>query len=156
MTEQTFMQLAIQCACEGIKNGGGPFGAVIVDDNNVVIGVGYNQVVNTHDPTAHAEIVCIQNACKTLQSYSLKECTIYTTCEPCSMCLSALYWARIKKVVYGNTREDAKNIGFDDSYIYDEVCKPIHDRNMRFIQSSRDATLATFEQWKQKQDKVHY
>ncbi len=157
MTEDRhFMQLAIECACNGIRHGGGPFGAIIVNKSNVVIGMGHNKVVNSKDPTAHAEIVCIRDACNNTNSHILNDCILYTTCEPCSMCLSAIYWARIRKVVYGNTREDAKDIGFDDNHIYDEVAKPICERTLDMTQSSRNETIITFEQWKQKQDKIHY
>jgi guanine deaminase len=156
MTSGTYMQLAIDCACKGIVNGGGPFGAVIVDKNNDVVGEGCNQVVNSRDPTAHAEIVCIRNACKTIGSHSLQGCTIYTTCEPCSMCLSAIYWARIDRIVYGNTRDDAKQIGFDDSYIYEEVSKDVCQRSIPTFQMGRKETIITFQQWQQKQDKIPY
>lgn len=156
MEHEKCMQLAVQSALDGIQNGGGPFGAVIVDLNDNVIGTGHNQVVPACDPTAHAEVVCIRNACKSLNTHILKGCTIYTTCEPCSMCLSAIYWARIDKVVYGNTRLDAKRIGFDDSYIYDEVSKPTKERDLEIVQKFREQTIMTFEQWQQKQDKIHY
>lgn len=152
----TFMNLAVEQANESVKCGGGPFGAVIVDKNNMVIAQTHNEVVLSCDPTAHAEIQCIRSACNRLRTHDLSGCTIYSTCEPCSMCLSAIYWAHIDRVVYGNTREDAKEIGFDDSFIYEEVSKPLTQRSKPMIQCGRHKTISSFELWKEKKDKVHY
>ena len=133
-----FMQKAIDLAKKGVSsNSGGPFGAVIVKDNKI-IGKGYNKVTSTNDPTAHAEIVAIKEACEKLQSFQLEDCVIYTSCEPCPMCLGAIYWARPKKVVYGCDRDDASFINFDDQFIYDELKKPIDNRNIEFIKLKRE------------------
>lgn len=150
------MILANDMASQGVDNGGGPFGALIVDSNGQVLAKTHNQVVNTCDPTAHAEVVCIREACKKINSHILDGCVIYTTCEPCPMCLSAIYWARISKIVFGNTRKDAQQIGFDDTHIYEEVVKPHNERQIPIHQCSRSETIKTFEKWQNKQDKVHY
>jgi tRNA(Arg) A34 adenosine deaminase TadA len=155
-TDITLMSKAVDMASEGINMGGGPFGALIADANGQILAKSHNQVVNTCDPTAHAEVVCIREACKKLNSHILDGCTIYTTCEPCSMCLSAIYWARLSKIVYGNTREDAQKIGFDDTHIYEEVVKPHNERKIPIYQCSRHETIMTFKQWENKADKVHY
>ena len=151
-----FMGLAVEQADRSIHYGGGPFGAIIVDSNNNVVAKAHNQVVMSFDPTAHAEIECIRYACSRLRTHDLTGCTIYSTCEPCSMCLSAIYWAHIDKVVYGNTREDAKDIGFDDSFIYDDVCKPVEQRSIPMVQCGRHKTITSFESWKVKDNKKHY
>lgn len=151
-----FMDLAIEQANESVRVGGGPFGAVIVDKENNVVAKAHNQVVVSFDPTAHAEIECIRYACCRLRTHDLTGCTIYSTCEPCSMCLSAIYWAHIDKVVYGSTREDAKDIGFDDSFIYDEVSKHIPHRSKPMVQCGRHKTITSFELWKAKDNKKHY
>jgi guanine deaminase len=150
------MTLATQKALDGLDVGGGPFGALITNQSGDVITCCHNQVVNTFDPTAHAEIVAIRKACQVLKTHDLHGCTLYTTCEPCSMCLSAIYWARIDTVFYGNTRKDAKAIDFDDSFIYDEVSKDLNDRTIRMEQVSRDITIKTFQKWQQKTNKVPY
>jgi guanine deaminase len=150
------MVKANEIALKGIENGGGPFGAVIVDKDGNILSCNHNQVVNTHDPTAHAEIVCIRDACAQIKNFSLEGCTIYTSCEPCSMCLSAIYWARIKQIYYGNTRDDAKSIGFDDTHIYEEVVKPISERQIPIEQLARDTTITSFNAWSIKNDKVEY
>ncbi len=150
------MAKANQIALQGIENGGGPFGAVIVNKDGEILSCNHNQVVNTHDPTAHAEMVCIREACKKIQDFSLQDCTIYTTCEPCSMCLSAIYWARLKQIYYGNTRDDAKQIGFDDTHIYEEIVKPYAERQIPISQISRHMTASSFEAWNEKCDKVEY
>lgn len=136
-------------------NKGGPFGAVIVKDGKI-IARGYNCVVSTNDPTAHAEIVAIREACRVLSSFNLQDCDIYSSCEPCPMCLSAIYWARIGKVYYANTREDAAEIGFDDSLIYTEICKSIPERNIVMRQIGRKEAILVFRKWQQKADKVMY
>lgn len=150
------MQQAIELSAHGITaNQGGPFGCVIVKGDKIV-GQGNNKVTSTNDPTAHAEVVAIRDACKNLQTFQLSDCEIYTSCEPCPMCIGAIYWARPKKVYFANTRADAASIGFDDSMIYDELsCEPAL-RKIPIISLGREEALKVFEQWKNKLDKVKY
>lgn len=158
MTEQDeqFMRRAIRLAQEGIdRNAGGPFGAVIVKDGEIV-GEGHNRVTSTNDPTAHAEIVAIRDACARLESFQLDGCVIYTSCEPCPMCLGAIYWARPARVFYAATREDAADIGFDDQFIYEELEKNFEHRQMKLVNLMRDEGLAVFENWANKLDKTKY
>ncbi len=136
------------------KNGG-PFGCVIVK-NNKVIAKGSNKVTSTNDPTAHGEIVAIREACKKLNNFNLNGSELYSTCEPCPMCLSAIYWARISKIYYANTRKDAQKIDFDDSFIYSEFEKKIKERKIPMIQMMRNEALKAFELWDKKTDKVKY
>ena len=150
-----FMSRAIELSIESANKGTGPFGAVIVKDNKI-ISEGFNTVTSTNDPTSHAEISAIRNACKNLNNFSLKGYELYTTCEPCSMCLSAIYWARIDKIYYANTRSDAKKIDFDDSFIYEELKKNIKERKIPMIQMMRNEALIAFELWDKKTDKVKY
>jgi len=150
-----FMKRAIELSIESVKNVGGPFGAVIVKDDKI-IAEGSNNVTSTNDPTAHGEIVAIREACKKLNNFNLKGCELYSTCEPCPMCLSAIYWARIDKIYYANTREDAKKIDFDDSLIYSEFNKNIDERKIPMIQIMRNEALKAFELWNKKIDKVKY
>ncbi|NNK81777.1 MAG: nucleoside deaminase [Flavobacteriaceae bacterium] len=151
-----FMQRAIDLAEKGIdSNSGGPFGAVVVK-NNEIIAEGFNKVTSTNDPTAHAEIVAIKEACKKLGSFQLDGCIIYTSCEPCPMCLGAIYWARPKKVFYACNREDAAIIDFDDQLIYDEIEKNIEDRQIDFSNLMRKNAIKVFEKWKNKTDKTEY
>ncbi|WP_300669206.1 nucleoside deaminase [Soonwooa sp.] len=150
-----FMRRAIACSCENVDHGGGPFGAVIVKDGKI-IAEGSNKVTVDKDPTAHAEVVAIRNAAKQLDDFNLSGCEIYTSCEPCPMCLSAIYWARIDKIYYANTREDAKNIGFDDSLIYDEIPLALEDRKIPMHTMLRDEALETFTKWTDKVDKTEY
>ena len=150
-----FMEKAIELSIESVNNGTGPFGAVIVKDNKI-ISEGFNTVTSTNDPTSHAEISAIRNACKKLENFSLKGYVLYTTCEPCPMCLSAIYWARIDKVYYANTRSDAQKIDFDDSLIYSEFKKNISERKIPMIQMMRNEALKAFELWNKKTDKVKY
>ena len=150
-----FMERAIELSIKNINNGGGPFGSVIVKDNNIVA-EGSNRVTSTNDPTAHGEIVAIREACKKLNSFSLSGCELYSTCEPCPMCLSAIYWARIKKIYYANTREDAKKIDFDDSFIYSEFQKNMNERKIPIFQMMRNEALKAFELWEKKKDKIKY
>lgn len=152
---EDFMKRAIECSCSNVRNGGGPFGAVIVKDGKI-ISEGTNQVTVTNDPTAHAEVVAIRNAAQYLDDFNLSGCEIYTSCEPCPMCLSAIYWARIDKIWFANTREDAKNIGFDDSLIYDEVSLPFEKRKIPIFQILRNEGLEAFALWKDKDDKIEY
>ncbi|SMO37131.1 nucleoside deaminase [Solitalea koreensis] len=149
-----FMQQAIDLSLEGqIKGEGGPFGAIVVKDG-IVVGRGYNSVCATNDPTAHAEVVAIREACKNLGTFQLTGCTIYTSCEPCPMCLGAIYWARPDKVYFGNTRQDAAEIGFDDAFIYEEIPVPVHQRKIPMIPLGREQALAAFRKWAENGDKT--
>ncbi len=151
-----FMQEAIALSLHSVRSGkGGPFGAVIVKDGEI-IAKAHNQVTSTNDPTAHAEIVAIRDACQVLQTFQLKGCELYTSCEPCPMCLGAIYWARLDRVYYANTKADAARIGFDDQFIYDELDLPIGERQLPMIQLMRDEALAAFQEWADKTDKVEY
>ena len=150
-----FMLRAIALSIESVKTGGGPFGSVIVKDDKI-ISEGFNKVTSTNDPTAHGEIVAIRDACKKLNNFNLKGSELYSTCEPCPMCLSAIYWARIDKIYYANTREDARKIDFDDSLIYSEFKKNINERKIPMIQIMRDEALIAFELWDKKTDKIKY
>jgi len=158
MTEQDekFMRRAIALAQNGIdSNTGGPFGAVVVKDGEI-IAEGNNRVTSTNDPTAHAEVVAIRNACEKLNSFQLDGCVLYTSCEPCPMCLGAIYWARPAQMFFACTREDAANIGFDDQFIYNEIERPIEERHIKSINFLRDAGLTVFENWANKTDKTEY
>jgi tRNA(Arg) A34 adenosine deaminase TadA len=158
MTEQDkeFMRRAIALAQEGIeRNDGGPFGAIVVKDGEI-IAEGNNCVTSTNDPTAHAEVVAIRNACEKLGAFQLDGCTIYTSCEPCPMCLGAIYWARPERIFFACTREDAAEIGFDDDFIYTEIERPIEDRRIKTVNFLRDEGLTVFENWTFKTDKTEY
>jgi len=150
-----FMTRAIELSIESVNTGGGPFGSVIVKDEKI-IAEGFNKVTSTNDPTAHGEIVAIRKACKSLNNFNLSGCELYSTCEPCPMCLSAIYWAHIDKVYYANTRDDAKKIDFDDSLIYSELLKNVKKRKIPMVQMMRDEALKAFELWNKKTDKVKY
>ena len=150
-----FMKRAIELSIKSVNSGTGPFGALIVKDNKV-ISEGFNTVTLSKDPTSHAEIVAIRNACKVLNNFSLEGYDLYTTCEPCPMCLSAIYWARIKKIYYANTRSDAQKIDFSDSMIYEELNKTIKDRKIPMHQMMREEAIKAFEMWDKKTDKVKY
>ena len=149
-----FMKRAIQISIDSVKNGGGPFGAVIVK-NDKIIAEGSNKVTSTNDPTAHGEIVAIREACKKINNFNLSGFEIYSTAEPCPLCLSAIYWARINKIYYANSREDARKIDFDDSLIYSELKKNINERKIPMTQMMRDEALKAFELW-EKSDNVKY
>ncbi len=136
-------------------NCAGPFGAVVVRQGKIV-GRGWNQVTSTNDPTAHAEVTAIRDACKKLKTFQLDDCELYTSCEPCPMCLAAIYWARFKKVFYANTRKDAAKIEFDDDLIYREIPKPISKRKIPMKQLLRAEALKVFSEWKTKADKIRY
>jgi guanine deaminase len=154
--EEKFMLEAIELSQQGIDNNdGGPFGCVIVKDDKI-IGRGNNKVTSTNDPTAHAEVVAIRDACKNLGTFQLDGCEVYTSCEPCPMCLGAIYWARPSVIYYANNREDAANIGFDDSMIYDEMKAAINERKIPIISLGREAALAVFNKWNTKSDKTSY
>ena len=150
-----FMKRAIELSIKSVNNGGGPFGSVIVKGDKI-IAEGSNKVTSNNDPTAHGEIVAIREACKKLNNFSLNGCELYSTCEPCPMCLSAIYWARIDKIYYANTREDARKIDFDDSLIYTELQKSIDKRKIPMIQIMRNEALKAFELWDKKKDKIKY
>ena len=152
-----FMKRAIQLSIESVKNGTGPFGAVIVKDGKI-IAEGSNKVtsLNNPDATAHGEMFVIREACKKLNNFNLTGCELYSSCEPCPMCLSACYWSRIDKIYYANTREDAQKIDFDDSLIYSEIQKNINERKIPMTQMMRDEALKAFELWDKKIDKVKY
>ncbi len=150
------MREAIRLSIQMMRRGkGGPFGAVVVKGNKIV-GRGNNQVTSGNDPTAHAEIVAIRDACKRLKTFILDDCDLYTSCEPCPMCLSAIYWARIRKVYFGNTRKDAAKIDFDDDEIYREVALPIAKRKLPMKPLLRNEALVAFKEWQNKTDKISY
>ncbi len=153
--DEKFMQQAIDLSIENVANGGGPFGAVIVR-NGEVIATGTNRVTATCDPTAHAEVSAIRAACAKLKEFKLSGCTIYSSCEPCPMCLSALYWAGVERIFYGNTKSDAKAINFDDSFIYDQIALDYSKRSIPCINIMRDKALEGFRAWSEKEDKVLY
>ena len=150
-----FMLKAIDLSIKSAETIGGPFGCVIVKDNKI-ISEGSNKVTSTNDPTAHGEIVAIREACLKLNTFNLSGCELYSTCEPCPMCLSAIYWSHIDRVFYANTRDDAKNIDFDDTFIYSEINKKIEDRKIKMIQIHRDEALKAFKIWDEKTDKIKY
>ena len=153
--QKKFMAKAIELSIKSANTIGGPFGSVIVKDDKI-IAEGSNEVTSSNDPNAHGEIVAIREACKNLNTFDLSGCEIYTSCEPCPMCLSAIYWSRLDKIYYANTREDAKNIDFDDSFIYTEIPKKIDDRKIKMVQMLRDEALKAFEIWDKKVNKIKY
>ena len=150
-----FMLRAIELSVNSANNAGGPFGCVIVKDNKI-IAEGSNKVTSSNDPTAHAEIVAIRDACQKLNTFNLSGSDLYSSCEPCPMCLSAIYWSHIDNIFYANTRDDAKKINFDDSFIYSEFSKKIEDRKIPIKQMLRDESLKAFELWNKKTDKIEY
>jgi len=152
---EDFMLEAIRLSKENIDNGGGPFGAVIVKDGKI-IAKGVNKVTKNNDPTAHAEVTAIREAAKVLNNFDLTGCDIYTSCEPCPMCLGAIYWSHLNKIYFGNTKNDAKNIGFDDAFIYDEIMIPIEKRHLPTIQILPDKAIEAFVKWENKDDKIEY
>lgn len=153
--DRRFMQMAIDLSIANIDEGGGPFGAVIVSDGKL-ISKGANRVVPNNDPTAHAEVEAIRKACRELQTFDLSGCTVYTSCEPCPMCLSALYWAGIERICYANTKRDAADIDFDDSFIYDQLRLDYDRRSIRCEHFMRDEALGAFRKWEDTLDKVEY
>jgi guanine deaminase len=153
---ENFMREAIRMATENVESGnGGPFGAVIVKDGKI-IGRGINRVTSTNDPTAHAEVVAIREACKTLNSFQLQGCEVYTSCEPCPMCMGAIYWARPDKLFYANLKEDAAAINFDDNFIYEEIAKPVEERKLFTRQILREEALESFRKWSESPIKIEY
>lgn len=153
--DRHFMQMAINLSVENVANGGGPFGAVIVKDDKV-LATGVNRVTINNDPTAHAEVSAIRAACEKLKDFHLDGCICYTSCEPCPMCLSALYWAGVSTIWYGNTKVDADKIGFGDDFIYKEIEKPHSERSIPMNRMMRKEALSAFKAWKEKEDKVVY
>jgi guanine deaminase len=151
-----FMTRAIQLSIAGVQSGrGGPFGAVIVNEDKIIAEAA-NQVTSTNDPTAHAEVLAIRKACEVLGCFELKNCELYTSCEPCPMCLGAIYWARLSRIYFANTAEDAAKIGFDDSFIYEELKQPYAQRRIPALQIMREEALAGFRAWANKPDKTSY
>ncbi|QFU17053.1 nucleoside deaminase [Microvirga thermotolerans] len=154
--DRRYLARAIALSREHMNNGaGGPFGAVIVRDGRI-LGEGWNRVTSAKDPTAHAEVVAIRRACEAVGDFSLQGATLYTSCEPCPMCLASAYWARVSRIVYANTREDAAAIGFDDSLIYDEIAKPIPERLIPMDHEPSLEARAVFDAWMEKPDKIAY
>ncbi len=149
------MRKAIELSIENIANGGGPFGAVIARDGEI-IATGVNRVTSEHDPTSHAEVNAIRNACRKLNTFDLAGCEIYTSCQPCPMCLGAIYWAHIDKIYYGNTKTDAKEIGFDDSFIYDELALPDSLRRLPAESMLSDEAIRAFRLWDESDSKIKY
>ena len=156
MDRNQFMRAAIALAEKNVADGvGGPFGAVIVRDGEI-IGEGTNLVTSANDPTAHAEVVAIRRACEKLGTYNLEGCEVYTSCEPCPMCLSAIYWARLDRICYGNTKVDAAEIDFDDDFLYTEIPKPIAERSIPTEQMLHEESIKAFQAWAVSEDKVPY
>ena len=156
MTHDDFMRRAIALSREKMEEGqGGPFAAVVVRDG-AIVGEGWNQVTSDNDPTAHAEIVAIRNACRAIGDFTLEGAVIYSSCEPCPMCLAAIYWARLSALYYANCTEDAAGIGFDDGFLYREVALPTHERSLRTRRIIAGEALVAFEEWTAKQDRVEY
>jgi tRNA(Arg) A34 adenosine deaminase TadA len=151
-----FMQKAIALATENVVSGaGGPFGAVVVR-NGEIIATGVNQVTSANDPTAHAEVVAIRAACQALGDFQLTGCVVYTSCEPCPMCLSALYWSRCDAIFFGNSAADAKDAGFDDSFLYEEVARPLNERKIPTMRLLGDQAIESFNAWRALADKIEY
>ena len=155
MKSVNFMKRAIQLSIQNIKDNGGPFGCVIVKEKKI-IAEGVNRVTFNNDPTAHAEIIAIRYACEKLNTFNLEECELYTSCEPCPMCLSAIYWSHIDKIYYGNSRLDASKIGFDDDFIYNELNRELSSRKIQMKQINQNEAKKAFLDWKEKDDKVEY
>ena len=153
--QEKFMQKAIDLSITSVKNGGGPFGAVIVKDGKI-IATNSNSVTIDNDPTAHAEVNAIRAAAKKLRTFDLSDCEIYSSCEPCPMCLGAIYWAKIDKLFFANTKADAKDIGFDDSFIYQEIEKPYSLRKIKTTQIMRNKAIEAFKLWEKNEDKKEY
>lgn len=151
-----FMQMAIALATENVRIGhGGPFGAVIVRDGEVIAS-GVNQVSATNDPTAHAEITCLRNACTKLSVFELTNCVLYSSCEPCPMCLAAIYWARCAALFYGNTAQDAAEAGFDDAHLYEQIRRPVEGRDFPSTNLMREEALESFSVWSTSIDRINY
>ena len=150
------MERAIELAVENVRSGhGGPFGAVVVRGKEIA-GTGVNSVTASNDPTAHAEVMAIREACRQLGAFQLSGCDLYTSCEPCPMCLGAIYWARLDRVFYGGTRDDAAKAGFDDAFIYEQITLPHAERAIPFVGMMREESLVCFKEWMEKRDRVEY
>ena len=155
-TQKNFMRQAIELAKNGMEAGnGGPFGCVIVKDGQI-IGQGSNMVLKTNDPAAHAEVVAIREACKNLNNFQLEGCEVYTSCEPCPMCLGAIYWAHIERIVYAANKNDAANAGFDDSFIYEQFALPPSQRSIKAVNLRMTDSCLPFETWKRLESKIEY
>ena len=152
---EIWMRRAIDLSIKNVSEGGGPFGAVIVKDGEI-LAEGVNRVTANNDPTAHAEVCAIRKACQKIQNFKLEGCTIYTSCEPCPMCLSSIYWAGIRQIYYGNTKKDAERINFGDNFIYEEIAKPNNKRSIPTEQMMHEEALEAFKAWEGKDDKVEY
>jgi tRNA(Arg) A34 adenosine deaminase TadA len=152
---EKWMKRAIELSVNNVKNGGGPFGAVIVRGDEL-ISIGVNRVTDRCDPTAHAEVCAIREATSKLQRFDLSDCEIYTSCEPCPMCLGAIYWAHLKKVYYAGTKQDAADAGFDDSFIYEELARPYAQRHLPMENLLNQEAQEAFKEWKEKSDKIEY
>ncbi|MCC8185956.1 MAG: nucleoside deaminase [Bacteroides sp.] len=155
MTKEELMRKAIELSKENVRNGGGPFGAVIAK-NGEIVATGVNRVTDSCDPTAHAEVSAIRAATSRLKDFNLSGYEIYTSCEPCPMCLGAIYWARLDRMYYGNNKTDAKEIGFDDSFIYDEIALKPEERKLPSEILLHDEAIKAFEAWTEKEDKIEY
>ncbi len=155
MTKEELMREAIRLSEENVANGGGPFGAVIARDGEIVA-TGVNRVTADHDPTAHAEVRAIREACKKLNTFDLSGCEIYSSCEPCPMCLGAIYWAHLDRLYYGNDKTDAKEIGFDDSFIYDEIALPTDRRHLHSEILLDNEAIRAFEMWDRDENRIKY
>ena len=155
MSNEELMRVAIEAAVENVKNGGGPFGAVIAKDGEIV-SVGVNRVTANNDPTAHAEVSAIRAACAELGTFDLSGCEIFTSCEPCPMCLGAIYWAHLDKIYYGCSKKDAADAGFDDSMIYDELALPMEGRMKPVEKLLSDEAMSSFDAWCEAEDRVEY
>lgn len=153
--EEQFMRLAIELSIKSVNEGGGPFGAVIVKDGEI-IAASANRVTINNDPTAHAEVMAIREACQKLGTFDLSGCELYASCEPCPMCLSAMYWAHIEKYYYANDQHDAAKIGFDDHFIYEELDKPVENRTLKRVQILHEEAMEAFKLWEDKSDKTEY
>jgi tRNA(Arg) A34 adenosine deaminase TadA len=154
---ENYMKKACKMAELGIQRGGGPFGCVIIHKfSGEIVGRAHNMVTLDKNPSLHAEIVAISHACHFLDKFELSDCVLYTSCEPCPMCLAAIYWSRIDTVYYGNSAEDAAAIGFDDKFIYDEFAKPKEERKIKMIQIGSEYASVAFKQWEEKEEKVRY
>lgn len=156
MTKENLMREAIRLASENVANGGGPFGAVIADKEGNIVATGVNRVTDSNDPTAHAEVSVIRAATAKLKTFNLEGYSIYSSCEPCPMCLGAIYWARLDKIYYGNSHVDAKHIGFDDSFIYDEIKLAPKQRQLPSEILLPEEAIVTFKAWQNKEDKIDY
>jgi len=153
--DNSFMARAIELSVENVSAGGGPFGAVVVKDG-AIVAEGVNRVTATHDPTAHAEVSVIRAACAKLGAFELRDCDLYTSCEPCPMCLGAIYWARLAHVYFANLATDAARVGFDDAFIYREIAQPHARREIPMTQMMREQALAAFRAWEKKPNKIEY